>query len=123
MGMYDPATRTIYIDRDLPVECNGTRRSALEHEKVHARLHAAELTIVNKAEENLACLVSVCSTPIDYQTKEEAAFKAVLCGKKSWARKKDRAYILKRCCALAGVHPAPKLIKALACHTGCAPIK
>ncbi len=114
-GIFNPETLTIYLNSKLPLSCNGTRRSVKEHEIVHARLHIAGVQVGANAEENLATLVSVCSTPRDYQSTEEAAFKRILIGSKSWARKADRPWIVRRCCRVAGLPAPAALVKALSC--------
>lgn len=113
VGLYKLDSRTIYIDESLPRFSQGTMRSVLEHEIVHAKMHRAGLEVDRDTEEALATLVSVMACPDKYQSNEERALKIMMGRGLKWSRKADRGKLIRRACRYVGLVPVPKLIKAL----------
>lgn len=109
VGLYDSKTETVYVDTALPIYCAGTVRSILEHERVHARIDLAGLTMSKLKEERLCSLLSMAVTPDQYLTHIEAALKFCLYSTYSWSRKKDRPMIIEAACNLADVDYIPAM--------------
>jgi hypothetical protein len=113
VGLYNSGTKTIYLSEDLPRFSQGTMRSVLEHETVHAKLDAVGIQMPQQLEEALATLISVMACPSKYQSTEEAALKSMMSLGRRWERKADRAWLIRRACRLAGITPNKDLTNAL----------
>lgn len=109
VGMYDSKRKVIHVDKALPITNNGTYRSVLEHERVHARLDHAGLGLPLPAEERLACLLGLAATPSINLTITEDVLKRIVFGNLRWSKKADRRQIVKDAAHWAGIQFRPKL--------------
>lgn len=118
VGLYDPETDNIFVDKKLPKYNKGTMELCINHELAHARVKKVDVDEITKPgfEEVLVELEGLVRTKNSALSMAEMMLKNALTNGRRLkvSDKKQFEKIIKNICDFAGIKTDRKLIKILA---------